>query len=333
MRRQRLAVWAEDGQSTDPDLDASHPSGEGGNNKYSRGWVVEKEPHQWANFIYQAQTVAQVSAAMGGVNTRGSLDYKVGALSWFDGEIGVLKGGRWHRSFASYSLKEATDLRNLWRANHDSHVARVDYPHKETPAQIGTIPAIGGTFTGEVWYKLGFKVGSATFGSARSGGGACAWTVDGLNGTGFLAGTRAVWQGTKNNSMLLLEAEIVDYERRYANLFVTPEPDGSWPMLTNPYSMTGMGSLEITGGNELPVFNRLGLLLESNKVYRLSDLSLLTTGMVIALVDGLPVVIETPQNTTDLKALFGAGKTICDIRVWGYKLTPEQRAAQLYSMT
>ena len=54
MKRDTLRVWASsiDAAVTDPDLDVKHPGGKGGNQKYEHGWVVEKEPHQWANFIY-----------------------------------------------------------------------------------------------------------------------------------------------------------------------------------------------------------------------------------------------------------------------------------------
>lgn len=54
MNRNSLRVWASstDAAVTDPDLDISHPGGQGGNKKYEHGWIVEKEPHQWANFIY-----------------------------------------------------------------------------------------------------------------------------------------------------------------------------------------------------------------------------------------------------------------------------------------
>lgn len=54
MNRDTLRVWASSPNAaiTDPDLDAGHPGGEGGNKKYERGLVIEKEPHQWANFIY-----------------------------------------------------------------------------------------------------------------------------------------------------------------------------------------------------------------------------------------------------------------------------------------
>lgn len=54
MNRDTQRIWASSPYAaiTDPDLDTNHPSGEGGNEKYERGWVVEKEPHQWANFIY-----------------------------------------------------------------------------------------------------------------------------------------------------------------------------------------------------------------------------------------------------------------------------------------
>ena len=54
MNRNSLRVWASstDAAVTDPDLDNNHPGGQGGNQKYEHGWIVEKEPHQWANFIY-----------------------------------------------------------------------------------------------------------------------------------------------------------------------------------------------------------------------------------------------------------------------------------------
>lgn len=54
MLRKTLRVWASSTNSevTDPDLDINHPGGQGGNQKYEKGWIVEKEPHQWANFIY-----------------------------------------------------------------------------------------------------------------------------------------------------------------------------------------------------------------------------------------------------------------------------------------
>lgn len=55
MNRNTIRIWASaDGAAvTDPNLDINHPGGNGGNNKYEHGWIVEKEPHQWANFIYK----------------------------------------------------------------------------------------------------------------------------------------------------------------------------------------------------------------------------------------------------------------------------------------
>ena len=54
MHRDTKRIWASSPYAaiTDPDLNTNHPGGEGGNKKYETGWVVEKEPHQWANFIY-----------------------------------------------------------------------------------------------------------------------------------------------------------------------------------------------------------------------------------------------------------------------------------------
>lgn len=44
-------VWAQNGTATDPDLDTTHPIFQA--DKYVKGWIVEKEPHQWQNFLYQ----------------------------------------------------------------------------------------------------------------------------------------------------------------------------------------------------------------------------------------------------------------------------------------
>jgi len=44
-------VWASAGEVTDPDLDTEHPIFQEG--KYLKGWKVEKEPHQWQNYLYQ----------------------------------------------------------------------------------------------------------------------------------------------------------------------------------------------------------------------------------------------------------------------------------------
>lgn len=83
MNRDTLRVWASspDAAITDPDLDAGHPGGEGGNEKYERGWVTEKEPHQWANFIYNNVDTAIAEALQNGTMFWESLvTYKKNAL-------------------------------------------------------------------------------------------------------------------------------------------------------------------------------------------------------------------------------------------------------------
>lgn len=68
MNRDTQRIWASSPHAaiTDPDLDTNHPGDEGGNEKYERGWVSEKEPHQWANFIYNNVDTSLAEALQNG---------------------------------------------------------------------------------------------------------------------------------------------------------------------------------------------------------------------------------------------------------------------------
>jgi len=84
MNRFDLRLWASGATAAtiDPDLDASHPSGHGGPGKYALGWVPEKEPHQWINFLYGAQEEAIGKGLSSGIFPReSSVSYKLGALT------------------------------------------------------------------------------------------------------------------------------------------------------------------------------------------------------------------------------------------------------------
>lgn len=73
-------------QVTDPDLDASHPGGEGGAGKYAKGWVPEKEPHQWINFVFQQVDINFEEILQQGFLTwDASVTYAKGGLTFFNG--------------------------------------------------------------------------------------------------------------------------------------------------------------------------------------------------------------------------------------------------------
>ena len=73
-------------QVTDPDLDATHPGGQGGAGKYAKGWVPEKEPHQWINFVFQQVDVNfEELLQQGFLIWDASVTYAKGGLTFFNG--------------------------------------------------------------------------------------------------------------------------------------------------------------------------------------------------------------------------------------------------------
>ena len=90
MLRKTLRVWASSATSevTDPDLDVNHPGGQGGNQKYEKGWIVEKEPHQWANFIYNNIDVSlKELLEAGSLNWDNTVNYKKDSLVIYNEEL------------------------------------------------------------------------------------------------------------------------------------------------------------------------------------------------------------------------------------------------------
>lgn len=73
-------IWAEGGVATDPDLDTTHPIYQP--NKYQKGWIVEKEPHQWQNFLYQITDLkTQIAASEQIPEWDSTLTYSIHAVT------------------------------------------------------------------------------------------------------------------------------------------------------------------------------------------------------------------------------------------------------------
>lgn len=90
MLRKTLRVWASSTTSevTDPDIDVNHPGGQGGNQKYEKGWIVEKEPHQWANFIYNNIDVSlRELLETGSLNWDNTVNYKKDSFVIYNEEL------------------------------------------------------------------------------------------------------------------------------------------------------------------------------------------------------------------------------------------------------
>ena len=154
MKRDSLRVWASsiDAAVTDPDLDVNHPGGQGGNQKYEHGWVVEKEPHQWANFIYN-----NVDLSIKDRLENGTLSWESGVV--YSKESICVDNGAMFRAIkqninhrpASYPAdwevipyESASSLEsyieNMYAVlqSHSSLVGPTENAHKTTAAQAGT---------------------------------------------------------------------------------------------------------------------------------------------------------------------------------------------------
>lgn len=149
MNRYSLRIWASgvDAEVTDPDLDAAHPGGNGGAGKYAKGWVPEKEPHQWINYLYKAQESALADGmSVGGMIRDATVQYKLGALS-------LSATGVWQTAtkdnpatadWVEVAASNSKSVFNTWYNDNvgamNGHMARVgptDNPHNTTIGQAG----------------------------------------------------------------------------------------------------------------------------------------------------------------------------------------------------
>lgn len=203
-------IWAENGAATDPDLDVDHPIFQP--QKYVKGWIVEKEPHQWQNFLYQiTDQKLQIQAEEQFFEWESDLTYPPKAVVrsgdklyinasgmpsqnvppadnpnfWFEVLGSDANAVKVARDFLQQVLDSHLSADNPHNDNiHDIggyekeeivdffedptdprtiryHVRQVGKVHNETPAQLGTLPLSGGTFTGDVAYAGGINFGSA----------------------------------------------------------------------------------------------------------------------------------------------------------------------------
>lgn len=148
MKRSSARLWASSplAQVTDPDLDAHHPGGTGGEGKYAAGWIPEKEPHQWINFIYGAQDeILYQGMAVGGMPRDPTINYKSGAISldnevWKTATKDTPAPNDWEEVAAGNSLASftswETSTANTLNA-HKSIMGPTGNAHDTTIAQAG----------------------------------------------------------------------------------------------------------------------------------------------------------------------------------------------------
>lgn len=155
MNRNTVRIWAsaDDAVVTDPDLDTDHQGGNGGNNKYEHGWVVEKEPHQWANFIYNNVDISLAETLQNGtLFWESGVNYKESSIVVYNGVL--------YRATATNTNK-VPNLLVSWEVvpyqtassyeafllmyqdiltTHKGKVGPTLNPHNDTADKVGTYP-------------------------------------------------------------------------------------------------------------------------------------------------------------------------------------------------
>lgn len=256
--------WAEGGTATDPDTDTTHPSYVP--NKYSLGWISQKPPEEWQNFLSQITDEKVINMIIEGIPyADASVTYGEGAIFKNAGKIYVMDGGTAKEVMdidgASYSSLVAnlnstlsahlaadnphqdtvntlvdktyikTDVNSFFGSPTDPrtivfHKLQMGASvHGETPAQLGTLPVAGGTFTGPVVMerdaivnlspsKLLHLNGSTALFELASG--TVSLGIDG-NGNCWLVNTAGSW-------LLMTESLYNSFQIRWGNRFALPLP-------------------------------------------------------------------------------------------------------------
>lgn len=151
-------IWASNGEVADPDLDTTYPIFQSG--KYLKGWIVEKEPHQWQNFLYQITDLkTQMLAAEQFVEWDSEISYTPRAVVRHGDELFVNDStevslghspddsNTWRNLLADNAADMATAVSDLQKRLAD-HIA-ADNPHNDN------IHDIGGYESGEIDSFLG----------------------------------------------------------------------------------------------------------------------------------------------------------------------------------
>ena len=153
MLRKTLRVWASSATSevTDQDLDVNHPGGQGGNQKYEKGWIVEKEPHQWANFIYNNIDVSlKELLEAGSLNWDNTVNYKKDSFVIYNEElyratepnIGKIPSSLINWEVVPYQTASSYEAFLLMYQNtlatHKGKVGPTLNPHNDTASKVGT---------------------------------------------------------------------------------------------------------------------------------------------------------------------------------------------------
>lgn len=141
-------LWASSGVKTDPDLDPTHPSGNGGPGKVARGWLSETEPQQWENWYINNYNAKMMNRVISGLHQIDStVTYKANSIVWdTNGKIYRAKVSNtnkptthapsWEEAI-NYTQSEWLAITNKMASDLTSHATPGVPHHGETIEQIG----------------------------------------------------------------------------------------------------------------------------------------------------------------------------------------------------
>lgn len=355
--------WAEGGTATDPDTDTTHPSYVP--NKYSLGWISQKPPEEWQNFLSQISDEKIINMIIEGIPyVDASVTYGEGAIFKNAGKIYVIDGGTAKEvmdiggaSYASLvaglnsqiTTHLATDNphqdtvntlvdKSYIKTDVDNFFSSVTDPrtivyhklqmgatvHGETPAQLGTIPVSGGTFTGPIVVEKAAVVNlsqnkllhlSKSTAIFELLSGTVSLGVDAV-GNYWVVNTLGSWE-------ILLEASYDEFQTAWNNRFALPQPLVEINLQCSLSDASSIGSWIIDSANT-PVFHKNGGVKVDDNVLSLSGVALTTTSTVSIVgrkSDGTLVVStgdftsRTVSTVTELLTLLGMTDTIYVERV------------------
>lgn len=300
-------VWAEGGVSTDPDLDTTHPSYVA--DKYEQqGWVSEKPPEEWQNFLTQITDQKIVSMLVDGVpEFDADVTYSEGAVYQKSGVYYTIQAGVEQECLSPQtavynqlvaSVKQLydghmaadnphhdtvdtlvdksyikTDVDKMFGDPTDArtinyHTSRTGPVHGETPEQLGTLPVGGGTFSGSVVSQGAFWLGPTTAVHLNPAT-AILEMVSGSVTVGIDASGKA-WVGTSSgHSEIFTEANYDSFNIKYGYTFALPVPQFFINLENGLSDLSSIGVWSLDTAKD-PVFDALQGLKTSDNAVTLS---------------------------------------------------------------
>ena len=208
--------------------------------------------------------------------------------------IGGLFGGGYEKPAVDAAFGSPTDPKTI--VYHKAIVGVV--AHKETPAQLGTLPTSGGKFTGKVGF-LGKLLNGSGYLRFNQGTGKTELTV-GTSTISVDASSNAFYlRASHPDSLIMTEANYPDMQMRAGFVFALPVPLASMHLVDSISDLEGVGKWSVETTNN-PVFvSGRGLTIAGNNtaVNNLINTTLPATVVAITYAGATKTVTVTDYGT------------------------------------